>query len=1223
MSRSNMSHVFVGCGGSGAKIAVELCRLMAEDPRWRYEMDQHVFFLLVDTDGGDLEKCASSIRRTAPNIHVSILLTTSGFTAAWEMIDAFKSGIDGLEPDQRRSALQRFSHHWWVRDPYADSLVSAKPFRAPDVIDISSGAGQVPAVSYLAIWQAMRDNSGAVSSVETVINELFDRISQRRAELMVRRGDPLSDFNVMFLGSVAGGTGRGCAIPLAFKLKEMFRQSLGKAPPITGYFMHEDCFAANRESHERLPQVVNSMTGWSELSCWLGHIENEEKDKYSSPAYRFQLPSRTNPHKPSNDVVGAQLLDNDDARQNEYVPFNYVGMISAKTAGGVVVARENIYEMLAASVYMRITQSQIQSKLSNEPRKYFSVGSSVIEIPADSIKKYFTDRARWDSAARLRSSLATDLRDQEVEKLSDMLGFGQGALDDFLSWREGTEARTVMQKFAADLSSVTGVLSERMAGFLAALERQDVADAEHHLESLLDSQDISELVSAVGARLTAVLERALEEIVGQEVSGIAGIVDVIAHALVSDDEKSVLSRHQSAVAVGEVAARLRSQLSSIIDPAGAFSPDVIQAATDRYANLREEFDKARKREGIFSSKRFSPDEISSLRATAQAHLRGLMAKALIKAVSGLPTPSSNSIGLFRSLAARLQTINDNVKVIVDVVREVVADKNINNTSVQEQAEDLFSGEDLFRSIPGIANDDYSFRFRRRVRPPMPDESRLRLRASKLYETIGVILMGPAATGMGVERADHYRQIESAIEACQYEITVKGGDYTEPVMDSFRLSAVLRELADLWPAELTNLYRSDRERYMAVEQAFRNFFGIQLRVIDGKVQLQSEQGKQFADVAKDDFLLLGMATVAARTCRSFWRTRRGQAQVPKLIVQIPVDPGKDSIAAWADTIARNANLQSDSSGSSPVTIIPNHAPVGDSDGAERGFNPYVLLVYCSDGVSSLDEVASLDSWQQDDDVRRALELAEGRDELMVFLGDKMWPDYRGSGFADPCYVTNDQLRLARWRPWARGESDSGDTDRNELLTALAYAWVGPEWFLRQAHKATGNKTLGPMFRYGKMASIEVERRPVLFAEGFNLSVPFKFNYDQASGFQEMPSVGTRLADSLDDLLKTFDPFGAAGIQGTRALSEGVVAEYRSFLEHVGVPARFSPQHNRARFLELIDTLKGYVADRIDGQRTDPEPPSNSNSLIEAELAHAAKFWKAVASALDQLTRRLKG
>ncbi len=505
----------------------------------------------------------------------------------------------------------------------------------------------------------------------------------------------------------------------------------------------------------------------------------------------------------------------------------------------------------------------------------------------------------------------------------------------------------------------------------------------------------------------------------------------------------------------------------------------------------------------------------------------------------------------------------------------------------------------------------------------PNPNQLHLRSPQLLEAVGTLAAGPATSRRGAEHAESYKQLESAIDAARYEIRIGSADVAEPLMNAYTLSAVLRQLAEAWPDALTRVYRRDKDHYMEVEQAFRNFFGIQPRIIDGRVELRSEQGKTFYEVAGADYLLLGMATVAARTCRAFWRTRTERPQMPRLIVQVPVDPGEDRMPAWKNTIAGEANLQFSAGGEDPVDVIPNHALGNSSDTSVPGFNPYVMIVYVSDGVSSLEDVATLDSWQSDDDLSRCLAAAERRDVLMAFQGGRMWSDYRGSGFTDPCYVQNEQLRLARWRPWATDADQAlhSDADRAELLIALAYAWVGPEWFLRQLQNASGSKTLGPVFKYGKRAAIAMARYPVAFLEGYDRTKPFGFPSVKARGFQDMPANGTVVADSLDELLRVVDPFTLGGGAAAQALRGGLVNEYRSFLEHVGMVAGFHPEFRLKGFLEVMESMKGYIADRIAGQRTDPEHPSNSDQQIEAERAHAEKFWRAAAAAVDGLTDRL--
>ena len=295
-----MTNIIVGCGGSGAKIAASMAELMGQDPSWRHEMDDNVYFMLLDTDRGDLEQYADKIKRAAPNIHVSDLLTTNGYSNVGEILDDLAPGTRTGSPETDRKALARCADRWWFIDKNKSDFSSAGPFRAPEVSRITTGAGQVPMVSYIATWAAMKSTPRSPTSIESSIEHLCERISNRKVGISFGGESPLGEFNIFFVGSLAGGTGRGALIPVAFKLKEVFYKKFGRIPFISGYLIDQSCFERLREDHERLPQMMNAMTGWSEVSTWISCYQNHKLSKFG-----YSLPGMTNMHDKANDVLSS------------------------------------------------------------------------------------------------------------------------------------------------------------------------------------------------------------------------------------------------------------------------------------------------------------------------------------------------------------------------------------------------------------------------------------------------------------------------------------------------------------------------------------------------------------------------------------------------------------------------------------------------------------------------------------------------------------------------------------------------------------------------------------------------------------------------------------------------------------------------------------------------------------------------------------------------------
>lgn len=1214
--KSAMSHVLVACGGSGAKSALRLAQLLAQDPQWRHEMDETVYFLLVDTDAGDLEEYERKILAAVPRgVHVSTFMTTRGFRSAYEIVQEFKAGIEaGMK--HKPSSLARFAEHWWVRYPEASSFGDAGVFRMENTSDVTKGAGQVPMLSFLATWQALAANNRAPTTVAAALEHLFEIMGNTRAPIATGDAKPLDQFNVMFLGSVAGGTGRGCAIPIAFKMKEVLKKKLGNYPRISGYFLNEDCFAQGRRSHEALPQILNAMTGWSELSAWIHHFEATYRGDYEKggprgePPYRYSLPGLVKPEDSNYDALEASAPDAVDATS----PFDSIGIIGRQSASGFTAQTDDIYEMLAAALYVRITQSHVDSTASNETRRYFSVGSSVIEVPYDDLMKYFVDQARHDAGEQVSSKLAKKDLEPEATKILKMIGLGGDPVADFLAARPGQEPVSLFQRLAFELNASGGEIADRMQPLMQALEDQDLERARQELADAVSEADLDDLARKVARRHISLLCADLGI-----ASSVEAVADAVVKLLIGDNEsESLLARSRSALAVGQVAALVKIELKKEVDDSGKFSALAVQAWQQKSgpnASARAELDASSKREGLLglAGKRFSEEEILAIKAATDSELRGLCIRALRKALGSQPEDNDRAMGLFTAIEGRLSNLEKNATLVCEATQDLLRDSGISKKTLQETKERLFSEEDhLDRSIPLQQTASTRYLLRRQVRPLQPDPKGIELYSPKLVETIGRLMStksgepGDAQSSLRISKA-----IDGALKESRFTYQ------SAPIMDFFGLREVLRELSVKWAKYLTDLKHENYDRYREVAQAFRNFFGIEPAEIGGNVTLHSSPGAaKLLDAAGDDYLMLAMAAVAARTCRPFWRTASDQGETPHLTVQIPIV--SDKLGEWANIIGNEANLPSGPTDT--VKIIGLH-----DGGALTGRNKYLMVVYTSSGASSLDDVSTLKSWSENPTIRRVLELAERTDPALPFrpVGE-VWPGYRGSGFTDPVYVYNKQLRDSRWRPWATDKAGSKEREQPaELMMALVYAWVGPEWFLRHFMGASGDKTQGPIFTFGKRASIRVMRRPVMFAEGFQISQPFQFQVRRADNSHEMPPPEHQVAASLDQLLEVISPNAGGGQDSMHKFREGILAEYQTYLEEIADPAGFHPEHDRKGYARVMEILKQYVGDRIDGKLTDPEHPTRPNELRndpDAEGSQTSKkFWNAVMRALAAIKK----
>ena len=1200
-----MTNIIVGCGGSGAKTATELAELMGQDPQWRHEMDQNVFFMLIDTDQNDLDRYSRLLRGSAPDVHVSSILSTAGFNTVGEILAEFIPGLMNGTDAEKRIAMERFSEHWWFENQGDLDFNSANPFRAPLVAQIKTGAGQVPLVSHLAAWHAMRDNARTPNSIESTLINLCDVIAARRAIIDHGGSDPLAHFNIFFLGSVAGGTGRGCMIPVAFKFKEVLFNRFKSVPFISGYFLDESCFKEGRDMNEELPQRINAMTGWSELSSWISYYLANANRGYRSDDYAYSLPSTSGTADASYDVLRSPLQGKHAANENiqaqdklrrdrARLPFDAVAVIgNASSSGFAIRDPKAIYQMVATGLYCRLTRSEIESKISNEGRTYFSIGSAVAEIPCHDIQTYYSDLARYDVARLLMRDPWENEARSEAAGILDWLGLGM-PLPTLLADPVEGEVETSTELLVREWFSPQGAGDLELNKLQAALDDQSLSEVQHTLDEMLNECRLEDplFLDEIGRAFINHFS-AYQRAKGLEIAdgdSLAGLVEELLIGAESPGRRtSVLDRTGSAAVVAETARWLDIMLADLGE--NTLSQKAIDEwfsdpmCPQRSPDVGTVLEETKGREGPFGimGKRFNDQEIMRLTNEARRALQVLYARALGRWL-GSSGGGGAEPGLLGRLRPKLARIHKNASMVVKCADRCLTESGLTADKLRTQASKLFAPENLVDSLAMSDPNSTSYYVRRNIRPPQPAMHDLELVNPATLESARSALMLPPMEGTAEDQPVLRNRLRESFSASKY--LFKGQHRGEEIISRFELSRVLRDLRKLWIPYLEKVKNRGKDAYEETAQKFRNFFGINPRVIGDTVSISSDGN--FDSIAGEDSLLLGMACSMARACRPFWRTSDSAARQPKLLVQIPIEPVEEMISDWETTIQNQANIEG--STGSAVEVIANRAE------AKTGnrHNPFVLVVYMSEGASTLDRVESLDVWQIDSKLHKALQRAEDLRRPMAFAADgEMWDGYRGSGFADPCYVFNPLLRKHRWRPWIpRNQQEQERAEISELDLAVVYACWGPAWFLKAALGEEGcARALSASKMPGEPLFVEGERRIFAYAR-----VP---RIIQSSGVANLNTgrmvfgPGDSVAQSIrtipDVLEGRMQPRSKAENSGShiRALREAVEQEYEGFFGPLAREYGFHPESGRAVYAKLVDAMEARALVERDRDRSDSE------------------------------------
>lgn len=1218
-----MTNIIVGCGGSGAKIAVGMAELMGQDPSWRHEMDENVYFMLLDTDRGDLDKYVAKLK-SYPNVYVASLLTTNGYQTVGEILDDMAPGTQTGEPATNRRALERFAARWWCAEKNGPDFDSLRPFVVPDVKGLTDGAGQVPMVSYIASWIAMKPSKRSPNSIEGKINELCKIIAKRKVGINFDGESPMGEFNIFFLGSLAGGTGRGAIIPIAFKLKEVFYKSFGRVPHISGYLMDQSCFEKGREPHNVLPQMMNSMTGWSEVSSWLSYYAEETGGNDNRSNYGYSLPGIGNMHDDASDVLSSLLAEAKIANAGRKavfgldrarLPFDAVGVIGGQSAAGFEVeSADQIYQMISTALYVRLSQSVIDSKISNEGRNYFSVGTSVTIVPCEKIETFFQRKASLDVVHRFLSK-ATDAEiGLQADELLNLLGFAN-PFADFLGHDPSLEVRNPMQAFAQRCLENGGFFENRLADLRTALANQNPAEAERLAVDLLgeaaldDDRFLSEAASCFVESFCShsVKNHGEKALIDEEAILEAALVHVFR---MLDSTGSVGAVEQFCIVMVN---RLRELRDSVLSRSGIEKWVAETGSTPPSAS--SVLEKAKSREGFLglTGAFFSDDEISEIMSEAKREMAVATLRALGKALN-LPA-GKKGVGLLSRVANRLEDAAARSRFLCRCASVVKDRMNISVEGLADERRKLFASPNPANDI----NDGADMNICRSIRPMFPAGEELLLEAEAASTFAASVIRGEDPKSGEVydysekekteplDKEDWLAELKSGFQASKYKAIFPEG--TREVKEKFRLSKVVQDLAVAWRKLLQDSWeRGDKDEYYAYAQKFRNFFGIEPRLVGNTIEISGgEEYDEYRSVAGDDFLLLGIAAASARACRPFWRTSHHAEHSPHLIVQVPVSIEEGKKALWSNLIQKHSNIPSQ--GTKQIDVVAN-----ETAGSAKEHNPYVLAVYTSTAADNLDQVTTLDAWKTNPTLLEALRLAEDPEEKcqMPFNEHikKIWPGYRGSGFTDPSYIYRPELRRNRWRPWMpkeEQEKQNQQDDGSKLALLSVYATLGPKWYLEAALGEEQAKAIfaasalpgEPVFAEGEKKMFKLGRLPVRIRSG-------KASTDDADIRIQIGSNVTQSIRTLPEVLAGKREARSARGGGTDHLLElgkSVESEYNDFFGAFAEVQGFAPSTAKAAHLKMLQKLKDYVIE--ERQKSNPNQEDGDR-----------EFWQVVLTALSK-------
>ncbi|MFM7867701.1 MAG: tubulin-like doman-containing protein, partial [Planctomycetaceae bacterium] len=362
-------NILVGCGGSGLKTLAKVNHLLCQDFYWRSAIDEQIYYVVVDTDYRELNDFRETIRHDLSNISRHPWTLPIGLSEGLQSLQRIiePQFVNRYEAASEPTGQERLLEHWWHEKE--DGKV--KVFVAPKVVPLTRGAGQCPPVSYFLTWRKLDE---IARSLQKMITEIVNRVGGK---------DNVAVWNVVIVAGLSGGTGRGSWELIAFKIREMLgREGIAANP--RAFLFDSSCLEDVMEKHpeQRIPMQANSLTGLSQLSCW---VQNQQRSQRKDAAVEYRLPHMDFPDRQESDVLHMRF----DEDRNHGAPVNHAYLIFRDNGTTRLPESNDYYEMAGAAIYTALSNSQIDRADITSAFPFVGLAVGTVEVDAASLRNYF------------------------------------------------------------------------------------------------------------------------------------------------------------------------------------------------------------------------------------------------------------------------------------------------------------------------------------------------------------------------------------------------------------------------------------------------------------------------------------------------------------------------------------------------------------------------------------------------------------------------------------------------------------------------------------------------------------------------------------------------------------------------------------------------------------------------------------------------------------------
>jgi hypothetical protein len=1018
--------VFVGFGGSGGKALAKLAELIADDAELSDRGDRDFYFLLVDTDIDMIEEAERDIRAGFKRINganpcIESIRLASGVGRLQDLVharlgDIVAKGLKGREPE----ALKEAKRHWYFRD---GTPFSARRLPAP----LTEGAGQCPLAAHFAAWDkvpAMR------ATLDRIRVEMQRRLHELNDELQV---------DLVVVGSLAGGTGRGCWQLLSLVARSVFPNCKPHA-----YLFDASVFAktARINPDQAWRMQVNSYTGLSEIVGWI-------RNDHSQMPMRFALPPLDGLDSGQYCIDTDKIARSDEAYRTGRTPADNFYIITGASDSHTILSADEAYQLVAIALLARLAIPAVSSAHANGLH-YGSCGAAIARVPVTAIHECIVACARELALEQILAAdgasaqLASDLFCDKIQfSVKDAARGGQGSGKDTLIYEyrsgmlERMDRKSVSKRFK-ESKPTDAVLKEIEGMELLSPRRTDVQAS---LAAAVATRFGQPAGGTVDEILRAQLERCLTKFFesGGTAKGEGGAPMEIGTAV------------EFLAAIGRCASELKARASKIYANAKNGNRDLA-------ADMRAELEKAESRRYVVFGERWQKHEVE--------HLDRLMDALSLEA---------NSLVLAESLIAFVDTLIRLVDEYAGALKPFVGAVQEHEGACQQRFTDLYNRTFMHGNLAAISREMGSWRSGTRAvsRQLKPID---RIDEVRQFVSEQVLASGGGAA-FGRQRASMIDEVRRVLFDADARASVSGSaGLRDAAQRKYKDDALPEFLTKISvPAEAMERRYNLWKTVESIEQRVRGLLEENIGDVVGCEQLQDAFEAIFGvrhdralgpgnreelrfSILPTRFLVQELAFVVASQCDPMVQLDRreitGRHADDRVTVFVPFTGGTDDRKQFeeeARTVATD-RYKRKSGGEIADRWLRRfvRAEIKEYEVEAGGGLAYTIVAHShftipDFEVKSFDGITSFQTWRSDAVVREWLQRCESPNADSVFLETDgnfgvgyIHPDFLKAPWCEE-HTDGQPPSGHRWAPWR--ESPALRRQSSAALDAIIYALCG--------------------------------------------------------------------------------------------------------------------------------------------------------------------------------------